>query len=224
MSGDVLVSRSALCGLVAQAATRLFASLQLVQSENLDFAGSHRGRACRKPGSQSSLPACHRFCSTIVFSCSQTVYPGRSRCTMGSLGCFRAPRRRRLERERLERNPFCGLFHRETERDSSQLPARAKSDRSLEGFVHVPAHMSWLRSQLTDDQREWHHAPIIAALGNTPHTFLDMLPEALVMDGFHERARRALPSRNVTLDLHALQVVSGATQSLAAFRPAGSDS
>jgi hypothetical protein len=91
--------------------------------------------------------------------------------------------------------------------------AHAKASKEM-------AHMSWLRSQLTDDQREWHHVPIIAALGNTLHAFLDIPPAALVIDGFHDRARRALPPRNVPLSLHALQVVSGATQSLMAFRPA----
>jgi hypothetical protein len=91
--------------------------------------------------------------------------------------------------------------------------AHAKASKEM-------AHMSWLRSQLTDIEREWHHMPIIAALGNTLHAFLDTVPEALVVDGFHDRARRALPPRNVPLSLHALQVAAGATESLMAFRPA----
>jgi hypothetical protein len=60
--------------------------------------------------------------------------------------------------------------------------------------------------------------PIVVALGDALHTFLEKVPEALVADDFCERARLALPPRNVPLNLHAQQVVAGATQSLMAFR------
>jgi len=90
--------------------------------------------------------------------------------------------------------------------------AHAKASKEM-------AHMSWLRSVLTDDQREWHPEPIIVALGNALHEFLDSVPEALVVGRFHERARLSLPPRNVPLSIHGLQIVSGATQSLSAFHP-----
>lgn len=83
------------------------------------------------------------------------------------------------------------------------------------------AHMSYVRSTISDEDREWHPTPIIAAIGKTMHAFLKAVPAALVIDGFHDRARQQLPASGISLSEHALQVVAGATQSLHEFRSVG---
>ncbi|HTZ87307.1 MAG TPA: hypothetical protein VMB05_11630 [Solirubrobacteraceae bacterium] len=92
--------------------------------------------------------------------------------------------------------------------------AQAKTSKEM-------AHLSYVRAQLTEDERQWHHAPMIVELGKPLHLFVDEVSEGVVTEGFHERARGALPLRDATLDLHGLEVVAGATQSLMAYGGGG---
>lgn len=92
--------------------------------------------------------------------------------------------------------------------------AQAKASKEM-------AHLSYVRAQLTEDERQWHHAPIIVEIGKPLHLFVDEASEAVVTDGFHEGAREALPLRDATLDLHGLEVVAGATQSLMTYGAGG---
>jgi hypothetical protein len=90
--------------------------------------------------------------------------------------------------------------------------AHAKASKEI-------AHLSYLRGELTDDEREWHVEPIIVAISEALHSFVDTVPAAVVTDDFRERARSALPVRPISLSDHASQIVSGASASLDAFRP-----
>jgi hypothetical protein len=90
--------------------------------------------------------------------------------------------------------------------------AHAKASKEM-------AHLSYLRAELRDDQREWHIEPIICEGGEALHSFVDAVPEALVTDDFRERAWAVLPVRPISFSDHALQIVAGATASLDAFRP-----
>jgi hypothetical protein len=95
--------------------------------------------------------------------------------------------------------------------------AQAKTSKEM-------AHLSYVRARLTEDERRWHHAPIIVELVKPLHLFVDEVSETVVTEGFHERAREALPSRDANLDLHGLEVVAGATQSFRTYGPGGIDS
>jgi hypothetical protein len=94
--------------------------------------------------------------------------------------------------------------------------ANAKASKEM-------AHMSYVRAALTEDEREWHPAPIIAAISEALHRFVDAVADELVTDDFRERARRALPVRPMRLSDHALEIVSGASQTLDAFRSKSQD-
>jgi hypothetical protein len=89
--------------------------------------------------------------------------------------------------------------------------AHAKASKEM-------AHLSYLRAELAEADRAWHAAPIIHAILTPLHAFLDAVPASLVIDGFHERARRAVPQNTIPLNAHGQQVIAGATQSLMAFR------
>ena len=67
------------------------------------------------------------------------------------------------------------------------------------------AHLSYVRAQLTKDERQWHHAPMIVELGKPLHLFIDEVSEEVVTEDFHVRAREALPLSDATLDLHGLR-------------------
>ena len=89
--------------------------------------------------------------------------------------------------------------------------AHAKASKEM-------AHMSYMRSTVTDAEKEWHAAPIIAAIRAPLHAFLDAVPDSLLIDRFKDRARQAVPPGPISLSLHGHQVLAGATQSLQAFR------
>jgi len=148
---------------------------------------------------------------------SRTVDVGRRRRSSRPL-LNRAPVRRRspaASSRPLELAGFPGGWRATIARRVGRATRSKRSSTRWTSAVPIPQRARRTRSHPTPSTAPYCRAT--SATNRTTHIASVVRHSPSPTEGFHERAREALPLRDATLDLHGLEVVAGATQSLMTY-------